>query len=157
MAAGKWNMQKASGGVASITVADGTTNTDLVLPESGNVATTTDVSSAVASGVAPKANTADLKEIGVGQTQQNVTFANTPATTTYTNVTSKPVFISVQASGSSSTSILTLTVNGVQVGEASFGQGSSAAVLYGIVKAGNTAVIVTSGANFSVGRYSILA
>ena len=27
MAAGKWNMQKASGGVASITVADGPTNT----------------------------------------------------------------------------------------------------------------------------------
>lgn len=37
MAAGKWNMQKASGGVASITVTDGTTNTDLVLPESGTL------------------------------------------------------------------------------------------------------------------------
>ena len=47
MAAGKWNMQKASGGVASITVADGTTNTDLVLPESGTVATTTDVDTRV--------------------------------------------------------------------------------------------------------------
>ena len=43
MAAGKWNMQKASGGVASITVADGTTNTDLVLPESGTVATTDNI------------------------------------------------------------------------------------------------------------------
>lgn len=47
MAAGKFNMQKASGGVASITVADGTTNTDLVLPESGTVATTTDVDTRV--------------------------------------------------------------------------------------------------------------
>lgn len=43
MAAGKWNMQKASGGVASITVVDGTTNTDLVLPESGTVATTDNI------------------------------------------------------------------------------------------------------------------
>ena len=47
MAAGKWNMQKASGGVASITIVDGTTNTDLVLPESGTVATTTDVDTRV--------------------------------------------------------------------------------------------------------------
>lgn len=39
MAAGKWNMQKASGGVASITVADGVSNTAVVLPESGTVAT----------------------------------------------------------------------------------------------------------------------
>ena len=46
MAAGKWNMQKASGGVASITIADGTTNTSIVLPESGTVATTTDVGTA---------------------------------------------------------------------------------------------------------------
>ena len=34
MAAGKWNMQKASGGVASITVADGVGATNIVLPES---------------------------------------------------------------------------------------------------------------------------
>ena len=39
MAAGKWNMQKASGGVASITVADGVGATNIVLPESGTVAT----------------------------------------------------------------------------------------------------------------------
>ncbi len=43
MAAGKFNMQKASGGVASITVADGTTNTAVVLPESGTVATTDNI------------------------------------------------------------------------------------------------------------------
>lgn len=47
MAAGKWNMQKASGGVASITIADGATNTEVVLPESGTVATTTDVDTRV--------------------------------------------------------------------------------------------------------------
>ena len=43
MAAGKWNMQKASGGVASITVADGVSNTAVVLPESGTVATTSNI------------------------------------------------------------------------------------------------------------------
>ena len=39
MAAGKFNIQKASGGVASITVADGVGATDIVLPESGTLAT----------------------------------------------------------------------------------------------------------------------
>ena len=43
MAAGKWNMQKASGGVASITVADGLGATNIVLPESGTVATTSNI------------------------------------------------------------------------------------------------------------------
>lgn len=43
MAAGKWNMQKASGGVASITVADGVGATNIVLPESGTVATTDNI------------------------------------------------------------------------------------------------------------------
>ena len=47
MAAGKFNMQKASGGVASITVADGVGATNIVLPESGTVATTTDVDTRV--------------------------------------------------------------------------------------------------------------
>lgn len=37
MAAGKINLQKASGGVTSITGVDGTGNTEVVLPESGNV------------------------------------------------------------------------------------------------------------------------
>ena len=43
MAAGKWNMQKASGGVASITVADGIGATNIVLPESGTVATISNI------------------------------------------------------------------------------------------------------------------
>ena len=43
MAAGKWNMQKASGGVASITVADGVGATNIVLPESGTIATTSNI------------------------------------------------------------------------------------------------------------------
>lgn len=40
MAAGKINLQKASGGITAITGVDGTGNTQLVLPESGTVATT---------------------------------------------------------------------------------------------------------------------
>lgn len=59
-----------------------------------SVATDTEVSSAVASGVAPKANTADLKEIGVGQTWQDLT-ASRALGTTYTNSTGKPITISV--------------------------------------------------------------
>lgn len=43
MAAGKFNMRKASGGVASITVADGVGATNIVLPESGTVATTSNI------------------------------------------------------------------------------------------------------------------
>ena len=43
MAAGKFNMQKASGGVASITIADGVGATNIVLPESGTVATTSNI------------------------------------------------------------------------------------------------------------------
>ena len=56
MAAGKFNMQKASGGVASITIADGVSNTDLVLPESGNVATTTYVDGKMVRGTAVTAS-----------------------------------------------------------------------------------------------------
>lgn len=43
MAAGKFSMNKASGGVASITVADGVGATNIVLPESGIVATTSNI------------------------------------------------------------------------------------------------------------------
>ena len=56
MAAGKFNMRKASGGVASITIADGTTNTDLVLPESGTLATTAYVDGKMVLGTAVTAS-----------------------------------------------------------------------------------------------------
>lgn len=39
MAAGIFNIQKASGGVLKLTPADGATNTNLVLPESGTLLT----------------------------------------------------------------------------------------------------------------------
>jgi len=43
MDAGKINLQKASGGITAITGVDGTGNTNLVLPESGTVATTSNI------------------------------------------------------------------------------------------------------------------
>lgn len=67
MAAGKFNMQKASGGVASITIADGVGATNIVLPESGTVATEqyvdakTVASSETVSGVIELATTAEAR------------------------------------------------------------------------------------------------
>ena len=69
-------------------ILSGTTN-DITI-NGVSVATDAEVSSAVAL----KANTADLKEIGVGQTWQDVT-ASRALGTTYTNSTGKPITISV--------------------------------------------------------------
>ena len=60
-----------------------------------------------------KANTADLKEIGVGQTWQNVT-ASRVTGTTYTNSTGKPIFISAYGVFISNNTT-TLVINGVNV------------------------------------------
>lgn len=60
MAAGKWNMQKASGGVASITVADGVGATNIVLPESGTVATTA-TATETSTGLVELATTAEAQ------------------------------------------------------------------------------------------------
>ena len=89
-------------------VLSGTTN-DITV-NGVSVATDAEVSSAVASGVALKANTADLKEIGVGQTWQDVT-ASRVSGTTYTNSTGKPILIKLV---SNSTNIV-LTVGGVLI------------------------------------------
>lgn len=62
--------------------------------DSSNVASDTELSA----GLALKANTADLKEIGVGQTWQDVT-ASRSAGVTYTNSTGKPIYITITASG----------------------------------------------------------
>ena len=74
-------------------VLSGTTN-DITV-NGVSVATDAEVSSAVASGVAPKANTADLKEIGVEQTWQDVT-ASRALGATYTNSTGKPLFLGIE-------------------------------------------------------------
>lgn len=75
MAAGKINLQKASGGITAITGVDGTGNTELVLPESGTVATTSDINTAgvelkiIATGTATftaTTNNINLTGIGIG-------------------------------------------------------------------------------------------
>lgn len=58
-----------------------------------------------------KANTADLKEIGVGQTWQDVT-ASRVLGTTYTNTTGKPIEINCFNISSATASNATLTING---------------------------------------------
>ena len=70
-----------------------------------SVATDADVNSALAG----KANTADLKEIGVGQTWQDVT-ASRVAGTTYTNSTGKPIYLYVRMGVGAYD--LQLTING---------------------------------------------
>ena len=75
MAAGKINLQKASGGITAITGVDGTGNTQLVLPESGTLATTSDINTAsvalktIATGTATftaTTNNINLTGIGIG-------------------------------------------------------------------------------------------
>lgn len=88
-------------------VLSGTTN-DITV-NGVSVATDTDVSSAVANGVATKANTADLKEIGVGQTWQNVTGSRT-AGITYTNNTGKPIAVCI-VGGHSTAGSATFLIN----------------------------------------------
>lgn len=74
MAAGKINLQKASGGITAITGVDGTGNTQLVLPESGTVARTSDINTAgvelktIATGTATftaTTNNINLTDIGI--------------------------------------------------------------------------------------------
>ncbi len=87
-------------------VLSGTTNDILV--NGVSVATDAEVSSAVA----PKANTADLKEIGVGQTWQDVT-ASRVAGTTYTNSTGRPIYINIKIRPAAATTVATLNIGGV--------------------------------------------
>ena len=110
MAAGKINLQKASGGITAITGVDGAGNTQLVLPESGIVATTAGATEAT-TGLIELATTAETQAgiddtraitplklknsvLGLGQTWQDVT-ASRVLGTTYTNTTGKPVLIQV--------------------------------------------------------------
>ena len=71
-------------------VLSGTTNDILV--NGVSVATDAEVNSALAG----KANTADLKEIGVGQTWQDVTASRT-RNVTYTNTTGKPIQVNISS------------------------------------------------------------
>jgi hypothetical protein len=89
------------------------------------------------------AKTADLKEIGVGQTWQNVSGSRTSGTT-YTNSTGKPIMVSVTANNAISSIIL--TVGGVQ---ACMDSDASANVNM------NVMAIVPNGASYSVNTSTI--
>ena len=80
--------------------------------DSSNIATDTEL----VNGLALKANTADLKEIGVGQTWTDVT-ASRASGVTYTNTTGKPIMVAVTSSRSSSTvqASVNISINGVYV------------------------------------------
>lgn len=110
----------------------------------------------VNAAVAPKANTADLKEIGVGQTWQDVTASRVFATT-YTNSTGKPIFalISSFSAGNNNQNIsITAYVNSMVVSNA--GQfitasgGNNILSLSIIIPIGATYKVVLTGPNNSI-------
>ena len=94
-------------------VLSGTTN-DITV-NGVSVATDAEVSSAVASLVSPKANTSDLKEIGVGQTWQNV-IASRTRNVTYTNTTGKPIEVNIAVTTLTSTNAYGYVETGVGTG-----------------------------------------
>lgn len=82
-----------------------------------------------------KANTADLKEIGVGQTWQDVT-ASRVLGTTYTNSTGKPIMINVWSNGANSTTA-SLTINGTVIDSYSVNTSTGAlAKIHGLIPDG---------------------
>ena len=83
-----------------------------------------------------KANTADLKEIGVNQTWQDLT-ASRVAGTTYTNSTGKPIMLSVNTTYSSSNTTI-LYVNGVSTQVNAIDQGYAHPTIVCIIPNGAT-------------------
>ncbi len=92
-----------------------------------------------------KANTADLKEIGVGQTWQDVT-ASRSAVTTYTNSTGKPIFLAISVLNNSAVSTTTfLQINNIVVAKnQNVFNGDIMGVLSAIVPNGATYKITAS-------------
>ena len=159
MAAGKINLQKASGGITAITGVDGTGNTQLVLPESGTVATL-DSPTFTGSVIVPTpttdtqaANKAYVNSVavGLGQTVQTFTVGTQRVSgTTYTNSTGKPIEIYISGSSGGGGWNITLTINGAQVlliGNIS-NQGEGMC-FSGIIPNGATYVVGNSGASIS--------
>lgn len=122
MAAGKIALQKASGGVTTITGIDGTGDTELRIPERGVLAITespaftetpTAPTATAGTNTTQLATTAYAMGAGIGsnQTWQDVT-ASRSAGTTYTNSTGKPIFISIVGPANTSvTRTISLTID----------------------------------------------
>ena len=88
MANGKIRFGKQSGGTLGLVFPDGVSNTEVVLPESGELATKAYADTKI------DIATANNYDFGVNQTLQNVT-ASRRGGVTYTNSTGKPIFISI--------------------------------------------------------------
>ena len=107
-----------------------------------SVATDAEVSSAITDAVAPKANTADLKEIGVNQTWQDVT-ASRAVGTTYTNTTGKPIVVNIDQQPNAAYTQLQFFINSVRV--ANLGANSAYSVYPNF-----TGIIVPNGSTYSI-------
>ena len=95
------------------------------------------------------AKTADLKEIGVGQTWQNVTGSRV-AGTTYTNTTGKPIVIQVYA-GSTASAVnlrMTASINGGGGFKVLDAQNAS------FIPSGVFALIIPVGATYNIKGYA---
>lgn len=159
MAAGKINLQKASGGITAITGVDGTGNTQLVLPESGTVATL-DSPTFTGSVIVPTpttdtqaANKAYVNSVavGLGQTVQTFTVGTQRVSgATYTNSTGKPIEIYISGSSGGGGWNITLTINGTQalIMGVTSNQGEGMC-FSGIIPNGATYVVGNSGASIS--------
>lgn len=93
-----------------------------------------------------KANTSDLKEIGVGQTWQDVT-ASRASGVTYTNTTGKPILISITfkntAVGGSCNAFFQAGTAGIEIGHIDLNDSTSsgAGTLSGIIPNGDSYII----------------
>lgn len=106
---------------------------------------------AVNAALALKANTADLKELGVNQTIQTFTVGTQRiAGTTYTNSSGKPIEIYISGSSGGGGWNISLTINGIQaliIGVTS-NQGEGMC-FSSIIPNGSTYVVGSSGAVIS--------
>jgi hypothetical protein len=113
-------------GTPSALVGTNITGTAAGLSIGGNAATATSAANA----------------LGVGQTWQDVT-ASRAASTTYTNSTGRPIFISVRMEQDDGT--LNLTVDGLMIGRTGYTAGPVNYTLTAIVPAGSTYLVTTTG------------
>ena len=108
----------ATSGSATLQSTDATTTTITLPSTSGTAALTSEI-------------------IGVGQTWQNVT-ASRALGTTYTNSTSKPIFIAVECGLSVGGSAFSITVNGVKMCRYYAQANSGGVTQWSIVPSGQT-------------------
>ncbi len=106
---------------------------------------------AVNAALALKANTADLKEIGVGQTIQTFTVGTQRiAGTTYTNSSGKPIEIYIYGSSGGGGWSITLTINGIQALFMGVTSNQGEGMCFSsIIPNGSTYVVGSSGAVIS--------